>query len=38
MSNWVFTAVQPVHFRMNSSLSRPLKKSWIRLCEYLRTL
>ena len=26
MSNWVFTAVQPVHFRMNSSLSRPPKK------------
>jgi len=32
MSSWVFTAMQSVHIRMNSCLSPPLKKSWIRLC------
>jgi len=31
LSSWVFTAVQLVHIRLNSSLS-PLKKSWIRHC------
>jgi len=32
MSSCVFTAMQSVHIRMNSSLSPPLKKSWLRLC------
>jgi len=35
LSSWVFTHMQSVdsaHIRMNSSLSPPLKKSWIRLC------
>jgi len=31
LSTWVFTAMQSVHTWMNSSLSPPLKKSWIRL-------
>jgi len=32
LSSWVFTTLQSVHIRMNSSLNPPLKKSWIRLC------
>jgi len=32
LSSWDFTVMQSVHIRMNSSLSPPLKKSWIRLC------
>jgi len=31
LNSWVFTTMQSVHIRMNSSLS-PHKKSWIRLC------
>jgi len=31
LSNWVFTAMQSLHIRMNSSLSPPIKKSWMRL-------
>jgi len=37
MSSLVFTDMQSVHIRMNSSLSPPLKKSWIRLWLYLST-